>query len=305
MKPKIMDSIFFKNECFTWYNLENPDEASVSEYLTKFSLSAYTVQDALEAGHLPKFEHQNDFDFTLIRFYGKEPRSYTNIIREFSHKIAIFLGDNFILTIHQKPVPFWGNLLEELESDKNKEKLTPKQLFYKIIRKTLDTFAPPAQKISQEIDVYENALFTRQNSKLDLKLLYKLKRESSTCSKILVMMRDVLNEYKSYVKSVASFKDLQEYNAKLLHLHSQNTDDLHNLFNLTLSMSDLRTNEIMKILTIFSAFFLPLTFIAGIYGMNFHFMPELAYKWGYFIVLGVMLAIVLLIYSWFKRKKFL
>lgn len=300
-----MEHQFFQNNCFTWYNLENPDEATLSEYLKKFSLSTFTIQDALEAGHLPKFEHQDDFDFILIRFYGKEARSYTNIIREFSHKIGIFLGNDFVITISQRNVPFLEEIKNELETDKNRETLIPKQLFYKIFRRTLYTYSEPAIKISQEIDVYENALFTRQNSRLDLKKLYKLKRESSTCSKLLVLMRDVLSEYKIYAKSISSLKDLQDLNIKLLHLHSQNTDDLHNLFNLTLSMSDLRANEVMKILTIFSAFFLPLTFIAGIYGMNFHFMPELNHKWGYFIVLGVMLAIVIVIYSWFKRKKFL
>lgn len=300
-----MENIYFKNECFTWYNLENPDEATVSEYLEKFSLSTFTVQDALEPGHLPKFEHQDDFDFVLIRFYGKEARSYTNIIREFSHKIGIFIGSDFVITISQRNVPFLEEIKKEWNSEKNRESLIPKQLFYKIFRKTLHTYSEPAVKISQDIDVYENALFTRQNSRLDLKKLYKLKRESATCSKLLVLMRDVLIEYRSFVKSVASVKDLQEYNVKLLHLHNQNTDDLHNLFNLTLSMSDLRANEVMKILTIFSAFFLPLTFIAGIYGMNFKFMPELDYKWGYFIVLGIMLVIIIVIFSWFKRKKFL
>lgn len=300
-----MENILFQNNCFTWYNLENPDETNLSQYLKKFSLSTFTVQDSLEAGHLPKFEHLEDFDFVLIRFYGKEARSYTNIIREFSHKIGIFIGSDFVITISQRNIPFLEEIQNEMDTDKNKENLIPKQLFYKIFKKTLNTYYQPAVKISQEIDVYENALFTCQNSKLDLKKLYKLKRESATCSKLLVLMRDVLNEYKIYAKSVSSLKDLQDYNAKLLHLHSQNNDDLHNLFNLTLSMSDLRANEVMKILTIFSAFFLPLTFIAGIYGMNFKFMPELEYKWGYFITLGVMLVIVIVIFSWFKRKKFL
>jgi len=300
-----MENILFQNKCFTWYNLENPEQEDVSEFLTQFSLTAYTLQDALEAGHLPKFEHQESFDFVLVRFYGKEPRSYANIVREFSHKIGIFIGNDFVITISQRPVPFLDEILKELETDKNKEAIIPKQLFYKIFKRTLNTYSQPAVNISQEIDVYENALFTRPNTKLDIKKLYKLKRESTTCSKILILMRDVLNEYKSYVKSVSSFKDLQDQNTKLLHLHNQNNDDLHNLFTLTLSMSDMRANEIMKILTIFSAFFLPLTFIAGIYGMNFRFMPELDYKWGYFIVLGIMFLIVVFIYSWFKRKKYL
>jgi magnesium transporter len=85
----------------------------------------------------------------------------------------------------------------------------------------------------------------------------------------------------------------------------QNTDDLQNLFTLTLSISDQRANEVMKILTVFAAFFLPLSFIAGVYGMNFDYMPELRYKWSYFIVLGLMLSVVIVIFIWFKRKKYL
>ena len=82
-------------------------------------------------------------------------------------------------------------------------------------------------------------------------------------------------------------------------------DDLNNLLNLYISLSSQKTNEIMKTLTIFSIFFMPLTFIAGIYGMNFHFMPELDYKWGYPIIIFIMFIITLIIYYWLKRKKWL
>lgn len=300
-----MENIFFQNDCFTWYNLENPGEPEITEFSKKFSLNPYMLQDALEPGHLPKFEHLEDFDFLLIRFYGQESRNFTNIIREFSHKIGLFINDNYVISIHQKKVPFWDEIKKELEEDKNKPNLGPKQLFYKICKKTIHSFSGPAIKISEEIENYENALFTQNKGKMDLKKLYTLKRESSTCSKVLVQIRDVLNEYKSFVKSSPPFRDLQDYNTKMLHLHAQNTDDLHNLFTLSLSMSDQRANEIMKILTIFSAFFLPLSFIAGLYGMNFKFMPELGYKWGYFIVLGIMLFVASIIFIWFKRKKYL
>lgn len=300
-----MNSIFFQNECFTWHNLENPSESEIKKYLDDFNLTSYTVQDALEIGHLPKFEHQENFDFILIRFFEKEPRSYTNIIREFSHKTGIFIGENFILTIHQKEVPFWEAILSELENDKNKANLVPRKLFYKIIHKTLQTYLPPSIKIAEQIEIYEQSLFTTERQlKLNLKRLYQLKRQSSTCSKLLILTRDVLNEYRVYAKSVASFKDLQELNTKLLHLHSQNTDDLQNLFTLTISVSDQRANEIMKVLTVFSAFFLPLTFLTGFYGMNFEFLPGLKDPIGFYLLLGVMLAIVVVIFFWFKRKKF-
>jgi magnesium transporter len=301
-----MQSILFKNECFTWYNLENPSEKEVQQYLNTFSLTTYTVQDAIEVGHLPKFEHQENFDFVLIRFFGKEERSFTNIIREFSHKIGIFIGENFIITIHQKEVPFWDAILSEIENDKNKAQMVPRKLFYKIVHKTLQTYLPPSIKIAEQIEIYEQSLFTTERQlKLNLKRLYQLKRQSSTCSKLLILSRDVLNEYRVYAKSVASFKDLQELNTKLLHLHSQNTDDLQNLFTLTISVSDQRANEIMKVLTVFSAFFLPLTFITGFYGMNFEFLPGLKDPFGFYSMLAVMFAIVIVIFLWFKRKKFI
>lgn len=301
-----MKTIFFQNPCFTWYNLENPKEAEIQEYLQEFNLTSYTVQDAIEEGHLPKAEHQENFDFVLVRFYEKEPRSYTNIVREFSHKIGIFMGENFVITIHQKEIPFWEKIKQELENDKNPETLVPRKLFYKIILQTLHTYLAPAIKIAEQIELYEQSLFTTERAlKTNLKRLYQLKRESSTCTKLLVLTRDVLNEFKPYAKHLSSYKDLQELNAKLLHLHNQNTDDLQNLFNLTISFTDQRANEIMKVLTVFSAFFLPLTFLTGFYGMNFEFLPGLQSKAGFYLMLWLMIAIVVLIFIWFKRKKFI
>src|SRR5690606_33104967 len=112
-----MENILFQNNCFTWYNLENPDENEVSEYLNKFSLNAFTVQDALEAGHLPKFEHFEDFEFSIKGSYEKEDRSYANNMRELSHKIGIFVGNNFCITSAQRPMPFLEEIKEELDSN--------------------------------------------------------------------------------------------------------------------------------------------------------------------------------------------
>jgi magnesium transporter len=88
-------------------------------------------------------------------------------------------------------------------------------------------------------------------------------------------------------------------------LYTQVLEELNNLLNLSMSFSAQKTNDVMKVLTIFSAFFLPLTFLAGIYGMNFKYMPELAQKWGYPACLAVMAFITMGIYSWFKRKNWL
>jgi magnesium transporter len=101
------------------------------------------------------------------------------------------------------------------------------------------------------------------------------------------------------------YEDLKDY-----HLHLEtDTDDLHEnihqLLNIYISLASQKTNEVMRILTVFSAFFLPLTFIAGVYGMNFHWMPELHQKYGYPAVIILMALVTLIIFQWFKRKNWL
>lgn len=302
-----MDSLYFKNSNFVWHNLQNPNGEEIEKLIDEFGLSSYTMQDAVEIGHLPKFEHHDDFDFMLLRFYSKDIRSHANLTSEFSHKVGIFMGANFLISIHQKDTPFLNQIKQELANTKTPDQFSVRQLFYKIARGVLNTYLKPAELISRRIEQYEEALFLNEKEmKTNLKTLYQIKRESSSCSKLLNMTRDVLHEFKSYVKNHASFKDLQELNLKALHLHNQNLENLQSLFTLTLSVSDQRSNEIMKVLTVFSAFFLPLTFITGFYGMNFQFLPGLEDgKVGFYTTVIVMLAVSVLIFVWFKRKKFL
>jgi len=301
-----MDKVLYKDETFVWYDLKNPDKAGMEEYMNRFNLSLLTIQDAIEAEHLPKYENNDNFDFVLIRFYSRDKRSYSFVIREFSHKIGIFFGSDFLITVHQKEVPFWDKILSKLQTENPKHQWTPRRLYHEILREALNTYLEPAEKIAKKIEEYEKSFLDDEREiKQKLKQLYQLKREADACKTLMMRTHETLNEYKHQAKHKSAFLDLVELNQKLVHLHTQNSNDLQNLFTLTISISDLRSNEIMKILTVFSAFFLPLTFIVGIYGMNFRYMPELDYKWAYFIVLAVMFGIVAVIFFWFRRKKFL
>jgi magnesium transporter len=102
-----------------------------------------------------------------------------------------------------------------------------------------------------------------------------------------------------------ALQDVRDQHLKMQTLYNQVPEDVNNLLNLSMSFAAQKTNEVMKVLTIFSVFFMPLTFIAGIYGMNFHYMPELTRKWGYPGSLALMAIIAIVIYLWFKRKKWL
>lgn len=296
-----MEKIFFQNKQFSWFNLKNPDKTEMESLKEKFGLTSFTIQDAIEVEHLPKFEHQENFEFILVRFYSRQRRSSAFVIREFSHKIGIFVGKDFLITVHQQEIPFWDKIISKLSDDSS-----PHKAYHEILKETLNSFFEPSQKIAKNIEDYEQSLLDDDREiKKKLKKLYLLKRESDVCKTLMKRTQETLTEYKHQAKNKSAFLDILELNQKLLHLHTQNSNDLQNLFTLTISLSDLRSNEIMKILTIFSAFFLPLTFIAGIYGMNFSYMPELDYKWSYFVVLGLMVVLVLIIFIWFKRKKYL
>jgi magnesium transporter len=100
-------------------------------------------------------------------------------------------------------------------------------------------------------------------------------------------------------------QDIKDQVLGLIHSSDEVIDDTSNLLNTYLSINAQKSNDVMKLLTVFSAFFLPLTFIVGVYGMNFDNMPELRHEYGYFAVMGFMLIIVIWIYIWFKRRRIL
>lgn len=296
----------FENEKFKWINLHNPTKKELDEIATKYSFQRLTIEDSLEPGHLPKYESDDqNVSFLLIRFFDKEHRMLKNIIREFSHKISIYIGSDFIVTVHQKDTDMFDIIQKKHLSNLDSSKVTIKSILYRIISETIKTYEQPAYRMDEGVDQLEQMIFTDDFRKIKLQNLYKIKREATACKKILDYTLEALKEYRLDNKRTSSSQDLIEENVKMLHLHSQIVDDAQSLLTIYLSINGQKSNEIMQTLTIFSAFFLPLTFIAGIYGMNFDFMPELNHKLGYPICLLVMLLVVIFIYFWFKKKRYL
>lgn len=135
--------------------------------------------------------------------------------------------------------------------------------------------------------------------------LYFLKRQSNIGKKLLLLTREVINGIRSHHKANVDLRDAMDLHVKLELFYDQLSEDVNNLLTIYLSVSSQKTNEVMKVLTGFSVFFLPLTFIVGVYGMNFDFMPELHYKNAYPIVWIVMISVVILVGIWFRKRKWL
>ncbi len=298
--------ILFDNNKLKWINLQNPTKIELNEIASKYCFQKLTIEDSLEPGHLPKYESDDsNISFLLIRFFDKEHRMLKNTVREFSHKISIYFGPDIIITVHQKETDIFENIQRKYLSVLDPAKVTSKGILYRIISETIKTYEEPAYLMDEEVNQLEHLIFTDDFRKIKLPTLYKIKREATACKKILDYTLEALKEYQADNKKTSSSQDLYEENVKMLHLHSQIVEDVQSLLTIYLSLNGQKSNEIMQTLTVFSAFFLPLTFIAGIYGMNFDFMPELNYKLGYPICLLVMLLVVIFIYFWFKKKRYL
>jgi magnesium transporter len=138
-----------------------------------------------------------------------------------------------------------------------------------------------------------------------LEELYFIKSQSRILKKVLHITHEIIEHIDPKYKNSYLYQDIRDKLLNLLTVNEESVENSNQLMTTYLSISDQKNNEVVRLLTIFSAFFLPLTFIAGIYGMNFKFMPEINWKYGYFFSIIFMLAIVIVIYSWFRRKKIL
>lgn len=290
-------------ENIQWLDLTDPTEEEIQELSTQFRLSQHSIKDCMEPEHLPKYEFDDDKHFLILRFYSHNFNSTMTTIQELTNKLAIFFTDSYILTIHKAPIPFLEMLNKKyVEHGKCN---SASDLLTRIVWQALETFDNPVNRLSEQIDFYENQIILRKSNTDPMEALYFIKRQASISHKILMLMQEPINHLFVKAGEEAAVQDVKDQYLKMQTLYNQALEDVNNLTNLHLSFAAQRTNEVMKVLTIFSVFFLPITFIVGLYGMNFKFMPELDQKWAYPVVLVIMAAVTATIYFWFKRKKWL
>lgn len=288
---------------FSWIDIFNPTEEELKEVSQKYHLHHYTLRDCLEPDHLPKHEDLGSTHFLITRVLIGAQTTEAHTIQEISTKIAVFYNDHFIVTVHRRPQDF-------LEEIKHKYLETGKchnanELVTKIIWYVLHSYDKPAIQLSDEVDMYEAKIFLKPLTPVMMQDLYFIKRKAAICNKLLMLTGEVINTIRTTDNDLVALQDVKDLHVKLTTIYDQAHDDVTNLLNIYLSLSAQKTNEVMKVLTVFSVFFMPLTFVVGVYGMNFEFMPELKARWGYPIVMLSMIIVSVIIFWWFKRKKWL
>jgi magnesium transporter len=287
---------------FQWVDVVLPNEAELLALGEKFGIHPYSIKDCLEPDHLPKYESQEGYHFLIARLMIEHPHSAKiHTIQQATSKLAIFYNENFILTIHRLPLEFIDTVKERYyDSGKSH---APNELAVRLLWNVLKTYEKPSLELAKEIDIYEERIFLKNLSPLLMKNLYFLKRRTHIANKLLQMTGGIVQSIQA--KDKIALQDLRDMQVQLQSAYAQSLEDVNNLLHFYMSISSQKTNEVMRILTVFSAFFLPLTFIVGIYGMNFKFMPELDYIHGYKLTWLLMILITIFIFQWFLRKKWL
>jgi magnesium transporter len=291
---KITEKVF---ESFKWIDIENPIKEDLEKITKIHGLNYYLIKDSLEKGHLPKYEKTYKIDFFIFRAYTSDIKLHIDEVGEMSNKIAFFIFEDKLITIHRAHFNFL-NIHEEKHIKIN-------ELFLRIVKLMLDTFQKPTFELSNKISEIERTIFLKDHRKVLLEELYFIKSQSRILKKVLHITQSVMEQSVDNFRASHQYQDIKDELLNLLTYNEESVENANHLMNTYLSISDQRNNEVVRLLTIFSAFFLPLTFIAGVYGMNFRFMPELNWKWGYFFSIGFMLLVVIVIYLWFRRKRIL
>jgi len=296
-----------------WLDLVQPTVEELGELARVYGLHSTAVRDSLDPEHLPKFEQFDTHVFAIIRAFDERSARTCATVQELTRKVAIFSGPTFLITIHRTEQP-WLAAIEArqlTEPARNGKEGLHSLLLTQVLNGAVNTYAQPMEAIEVRIDAFEELVFGGRDADAhafaeDLREIHVLKRQVTLIKRLLWRTLEVVQRMSPSTGRAASlFRDVQE-NVESSHFYADELlDDVNTVLNVQFALAAHRTGEVMRILTVFSVFFLPLTFLVGVYGMNFDFMPELRSPWGYPGVLAGMGLVTLGIYLWFRRRGWL
>ncbi len=297
-----------------WLDLVEPTREELEAIARGHGLQPTAVKDCLDPDHLPKFEQFEGHTFLILRAYDVQAPESCGTVQELTRKLAIFSSPTFLITIHRTEQPWLTAVEHRLEAEaaaKSGKDSLHAYILTQVLNGAVDTYLQPLEAIEARIDAFEELVFGGRDADArafaeDLREVHVLKRQVTMIKRLLWRTLDVVQRLSPASGRAATlFRDVQE-NIESSHFYADELlDDVNTVLNVQLALAAHRTGEVMRILTVFSVFFLPLTFLVGVYGMNFDFMPELRSRWGYPLVLGGMSVIVLMIYLWFRRRGWL
>jgi len=299
---------FKRTNTVTWINVDGlHDLALMKEIGSTFDLHPLLMEDILNTGQRPKLEEFDNCLFIVVKMlrYDKEKQMIA------SEQLSMVLGATFLLTFQEQPGDVFEPVRERIRKQKARIRASGiDYLAYALLDCVVENYVFIIERLGEQIEdmeeeVLENAVPAVMEKINSFKHEMNFIRKSVRPAREAVIQLSKLDSTLINDQTIPFLKDLQDLITQAAEAIDTYRDMLSDQLNLYNSVISNRMNDIMKVLTIFAAIFIPLTFIAGIYGTNFEYLPELKFKYSYFIFWGVLLGVAVVMLSYFRKKKWL
>ncbi len=292
----------------TWINVNGLHDVDIIAKIGQhFDIHPLTLEDVVNTAQRPKAEDFDNYLFVVFKMLFFD--DVTGHIK--SEQISLILGEHYLLSFQEQKGDVFVSVRQRIRQAKGRIRRSGcDYLAYALADAVVDHYFGVLEKLGEKIEELEDELL-KEPSAQTLETTHRLKREMLYFRKQVWPLREVIN---SLLKDQSTLidettrvflRDVYDHTIQVIDTIESLRDVLSGLHDLYLSTISNRMNEVMKVLTIMATIFIPLTFIAGIYGMNFEFMPELKWKWSYPLLWVVLVAIFGIMVFWFKRKKWL
>ncbi len=305
----IQECLHFRSpETVTWIHIEGIHETEIIEDIgAHFGVNLLVLEDLMSPTQLPKIEVYEDHVFIILKNLDYDPTS----LSVFREQIGLIIGENYVISLQEASGELFTPVQNRLQNANGRlRQMRSDYLAYALIDVIVDHYFIALEQLSEAIQTVEEETIANPTSEV-LKKINTLRKECFLLRRPLLPFRDVIDEVlNGEIRLLGQethpyFRDVHDHLIQVIHTLETLRSTVSGLFDTYTSAVSHRMNEVMKVLTIVATFFIPLTFIAGIYGMNFKFMPELEAPWGYPAVLLVMVGIGLAMFIYFKLKKWL
>ena len=291
----------------TWINVDGLQDTAITEQLgSHFGLHPLVLEDIVNTEQRPKVEDFETYIYVVLKMLYRDPKGEIE-----AEQVSLILGNNFVLSFQEGGGDAFESIRERLRKNKGMlRKLGADYLLYALIDAIVDNYFGVLESFGEVTDDLEENVLTSPTTET-LSTIKTLKGELLFLRRSIWPMREVVSALRNSESILIKantrvyFQDVYDHVIQVMDGVDNSREILSDLLDIYLSSVSNRLNEVIKVLTIIATIFIPLTFIAGVYGMNFDNMPELHWRSGYFIVLGLMATVVAILLSYFRRKRWI
>ncbi|WP_313169131.1 magnesium/cobalt transporter CorA [Massilia oculi] len=295
-----------QDDTFVWVALRDPAPADISVMQEEFGLHELAVEDALRGHQRPKLEEYGDSLFVVVQIVelaGDE----LNV-----GQLAVFAGENYVLSVRRDANQGFLGVRARAEREPHQLRKGAGFVLYALVDAVVDRYFPVVDMLESELESIEDHIFGMQGKqRANVERLYELKRKAQTLRHAVVPLMDAVGRlYGGRVPGVVVetqdyFRDVHDHLYRIAGRLDAVRDTINTAIQVTLSMVAIEENEVSKKLASYAAIFAVFTAFAGVWGMNFEFMPELKWKWGYPLALLTMVGVCAYLYRRFKKSGWL